>query len=83
MAKAKPAKKQTKAQPASDSLVSNVLEELLRNRQDLLLKVVDILQGREAKARIDLNGVSFHLGETIVKMEGNIQFSVTPLSKRQ
>ena len=49
-----------------------VIEEMLKNKEELLVKFLEILEGKETEASIDLNGVEFHVGKSLVKMKGKV-----------
>lgn len=48
----------------------------------MILQVLELLQGKETKAKIDLNGVAFNIGKSKVTLEGKIEFTLVPLAKR-
>jgi len=58
-----------------------VLEELVKNKEDLILTFMKIIEGKEAKAKINLEGVKFMAGDTEVKLDGSVEFSVIPITK--
>ncbi len=58
-----------------------VLEELVKNKEDLLLTFMKIIEGKEAKAKINLEGVKFMAGNTEITLDGSIEFSVIPIKK--
>lgn len=60
-----------------------VIEEILKNEQDILVKFLEILQGKETKAKVDLNGVKFKLGKSEVKMEGSLSFTFVPMASKK
>jgi len=60
-----------------------VLEELIKNKEDLVITFLKIIEGKEAKAKINLDGVKFMVGETEVKLDGSVEFSVIPLKKKE
>ena len=59
------------------------VEELLKNKEDLLLKFLSIMEGKETKANVDLNGVEFKVGKTKVQLSGSVQFTVIPSSRKK
>ena len=60
-----------------------VLEEILKNREELLIKLLEILEGRESRAKVNLDGVEFHVGKSLVRMKGNVEFAFVPIDKRK
>lgn len=59
------------------------IEEMLKNKEELLLKLLEILEGKESKAKLNLNDVQFHVGNSVVQMKGNIEVTFVPLSKKK
>lgn len=60
-----------------------LIEEILKNKEELLVKFLEILQGKESKARINLDGVEFHVGNSIVKLNGAIELTFIPTKKEK
>ena len=63
--------------------MGGVVKELMKNKEDLLIKLLDVLEGREAKASINLEGVEFLLGDSKVKLGGKVEVSFLPYSKKK
>jgi hypothetical protein len=59
-----------------------VVEEIVRNKEELLVKFLDVISGKEATARVNLDGVAFNVGPNKVKMEGQISFTLIPGKKK-
>lgn len=60
-----------------------VLEELVKNKEDLILTFMKIIEGKEAKAKINLDGVKFMAGETEVELDGSVTFTVVPFKEKK
>jgi hypothetical protein len=58
------------------------IEEILKDKEALLLKLLEILEGREAKARLNLDGIEFKVGKSAVKLNGKIEISFVPIEKK-
>ncbi len=54
------------------------IEELLKNKEELLTKFLSIIEGKETKANVNLEGVEFKIGKTSVQLNGNVEFTVVP-----
>lgn len=63
--------------------MGGVVKELMKNKEDLLIKLLDVLEGREARASINLEGVEFLLGDSKVKLGGKVEVSFLPYSKKK
>jgi len=60
-----------------------VLEEVLKNKEELLVKFLEILEGKEAKASVNLDGIEFRVGKSRVKVSGNVEFTFVPFEKKK
>lgn len=58
-----------------------VVEELLKHKEEILIKFLEILEGKESKAKIDLNGIELKVGESVIKLDGSIEFTLIPVKK--
>jgi len=58
------------------------IEEILKNKEELLVKFLSILEGKETSANVSLDGIKFDLGETAIKVSGNVEFTVVPQKKK-
>jgi hypothetical protein len=53
-----------------------MLEEIVKNKEEIVTKFLDVLGGKEATAKVDLDGVQFNLGNSKVRLEGQVRFTV-------
>ncbi|MBI4163442.1 MAG: hypothetical protein HY512_01150 [Candidatus Aenigmarchaeota archaeon] len=54
----------------------DILQELLKNKEQMLLKVLDYMEGRETSTKLNLSGMQFNLGNTLVKLNGEVEITV-------
>lgn len=54
------------------------VEELMKNKEELLIKFLGMIEGKETKANICLDGIQFEVGGTKVKVHGNVEFTIVP-----
>lgn len=59
------------------------VEELLKNKEELLVKFLSIVEGKETSANVSLDGIKFDVGGTEVKLDGNVQFTLVPPKKKK
>lgn len=59
-----------------------IIEEILKNKEELLVKLLEVMEGKESRANINLDGVEFHVGQSLVKMKGNVELVFVPLEKQ-
>jgi len=60
-----------------------VLEDMVKNKEDFLEKLLEILEGKETRTRINLDGVEFKIGSSKVKVSGNVEFIIVPFEKKR
>jgi len=60
-----------------------VFDEIVKNKEELFLKVLQILEGKETKTKVNLDGVEFNIGKSKVKVNGNVEFTIVPFVKRK
>ena len=58
------------------------IEELVKNKEELLVKFLSILEGKETSASVNLDGVQFRVGKTAVQLNGQVEFTVVPSKKK-
>ncbi len=63
--------------------MADIIEEIIKNKEEFLIKILEIMEGKETRTKINLNGVEFKIGGTKVKMNGNIEFVVVPFEKKK
>jgi hypothetical protein len=63
--------------------MGDIIEEVLKNKEEFLIKILEILEGKEARTRINLDGVEFKIGKSKIKVNGNIEFVVIPFEKKR
>ena len=59
-----------------------IVEDIVANKEELILKFLDVLGGKEATARVNLDGVQFKVGKSTVKLEGQVSFTLVPGKKK-
>lgn len=55
-----------------------MIEEILKNKEELLIKFMSIVEGKETSANVNLDGVEFKVGKTKIQLNGNVEFTVVP-----
>ncbi len=60
-----------------------VIEELVKNKEEILVSFLKILEGKEARTKVNLNGVEFKVGDSLVKMNGSIEFVFIPIEDKE
>ncbi len=60
-----------------------VFEEIVKNKEEFIAKIFQILEGKETKTKINLDGVEFNIGNSKVKVDGSIEFVIVPFAKKK
>ncbi|MBU0898613.1 MAG: hypothetical protein KKB03_04455 [Nanoarchaeota archaeon] len=64
--------------------MTGVVEEIIKNKEEILIKILNLLEGKEASTSVSLDGIKFTLGKNVdVEVTGKITFTVTPLKKKK
>ena len=63
--------------------MAKILEEILSNKEELLIKFLEILEGKEATANVNLDGIEFNVGKSVVKINGNVEFTFVPFKEKK
>ena len=83
--------KKAKRKPSSElegvaragGVAMGIIEEVLKNKEEIVVALLKVLEGKEARARVNLDGVKFNIGRSSVKMEGEIDFTFIPLEEKR
>ncbi len=59
-----------------------IVEEILKNKEELLVKLLQVIEGKETSAKVSLDGLELQLGEAKVRLNGSIQFTYVPPKKK-
>jgi len=58
------------------------LEKVLKDKEELIETILKLLEGKEAKATLNLNGIKFMVGKSSVSMSGKIEFVFVPVEEK-
>jgi hypothetical protein len=64
-------------------VMADFIEEIIKNKEQFLLKILEILEGKETKTKINLNGIEFKIGTSKVKVNGTIELIIVPFDKKK
>ena len=60
-----------------------LLEEILKNKEEILVSFLNVLEGKETRAKVNLDGIEFHVGKSAIKLNGEVEFTFIPLEERK
>ncbi len=59
------------------------LEKMLKDKGDLIETILKLLEGREAKATLNLDGIKFKVGNSSVAVNGKVELTLVPVDKKK
>lgn len=59
-----------------------VVEEIMKNKEGIVLKFLEVMSGKETSATVNLDGMKFNIGEATIKLDGEIKFTLVPPKKK-
>ena len=59
-------------------MAKSIIEEILNNKEELIVSFLKVMEGKEAKAKFNLDGIEFRIGDTKVEVNGAVELKVTP-----
>lgn len=59
------------------------IEEILKDKEELIQTVLSLLEGREAKATLNLEGIKFKIGKSSVAVNGKVNLTFVPMEKKK
>ena len=60
-----------------------IIEEVLKNKEEILVRLLEVLEGKETRARVNLDGIELSMGKSSIKLNGEIEFTFVPLDKKK
>jgi len=58
--------------------MNEAIEKFLQENSDVLIKILQILEGKSASARFKLDGVQFEIGDAAVELSGEVDLKFVP-----
>jgi len=63
--------------------LTGILEEILKNKEELIIKALEVMSGKETTVRVNLDGVNFEIGGTKIKLSGDVGITIAPPPKKK
>ena len=63
--------------------MGSIFEEIVKNKEQLILKILDIIEGREARTKVNLDNVELNVGNVEIRVNGSLEFVVAPVKKKK
>jgi hypothetical protein len=63
--------------------MANILEEIVKDKDELIEAFLKLLEGKESRAKIKLDGVKFKVGNSSVRLEGNLELTLVPMEDKR
>ncbi|MBU0530419.1 MAG: hypothetical protein ABIH52_02990 [Candidatus Aenigmatarchaeota archaeon] len=58
-----------------------MIEEILGKNAGALMKLFELIEGKEVKTKVNLDGVEFKVGKTSIVLNGEVEFSLVRKKK--
>ena len=62
--------------------MGGIIEEIIKNKEELLIKFLQVIEGKEAGVKVNLDGVKFKIGDATIKLSGDVEFMFIPFKKK-
>jgi len=64
--------------------MAGVVEEIIKNKEEIIEKVITLLEGKETNTSLNLDNIKFTIAKNIeITVDGKINFTITPLKKKK
>jgi len=64
--------------------MAGVVEEIIKNKEEIIEKVITLLEGKETNTSLNLDNIKFTIAKNIeVTVDGKINFTITPIKKKK
>jgi hypothetical protein len=60
----------------------SVLEQLLKNKEELFVKFLQVIEGKETGVRVNLDGVKIKVGDATMALKGDVEFTFIPFREK-
>lgn len=61
----------------------SIIEEVLENKEEIILKIFELIQGKEAKTKLKLNDIKLNIGDSALRVNGELEVSFVPFAKKR
>ena len=58
--------------------MNEIIEKFLQDNSEIIMKVVRVLEGKSATARIKLDGIQFKVGDATIGLSGEVDLKFVP-----
>lgn len=59
-----------------------IIEEVLKNKEEILIKLLEVMEGKEASASVNLDGIELAVGKSAIKLKGSVEFTFVPIKEK-
>jgi hypothetical protein len=64
-------------------MVMGVIEEILKNKEELIINFLKVVEGKETGVKVNLDDVKFKIGDSVVKLSGDVEFTFIPFKNKK
>ncbi|MFH1445368.1 MAG: hypothetical protein ABIF08_02720 [Nanoarchaeota archaeon] len=64
--------------------MAGIVDEILEHKEEIIVKIINVLEGKQASADLNLDGIKFILGKNMqVKLSGTINLTIAPTKTKK
>lgn len=60
-----------------------IIDALFKNKEELVSKIISLLEGKETVIKIDLSKTTMNVGKTKIELNGEIELKILPFTKKK
>ena len=60
-----------------------IFEEIIKNKEELFIKFLQVIEGKETGVKVNLDGVKFKIGNSTIKLSGEVEFMLIPFKNKK
>ncbi len=58
-------------------------EQIIKDKEELIKTILKLVEDKEARTKLSLKGVEFHVGKSLVRMNGTVEITFIPLEEKR
>ena len=59
-----------------------IIEEIIKNKEELLIRFLQVMEGKETGVKVNLDGVKLKIGNVTVALKGDVEFMFVPFREK-
>ena len=63
--------------------MSGILEEVIKNKEELIVKFLQVVEGKETGVKVNLDGVIVKVGDVKIQLSGDVGLTFIPFKNKR